>query len=747
VTDATDRDTHIAVVGIAGRFAAAPDLDAYWRLIASGATSVRELSTNELLAAGEDPQRMADPAYVRSYGKLDGAEWFDAEFFGYAPVDAMLTDPQHRVFLECCWQAMENAGYPPSATEATVGVYAGCSQSRYWSVIGQQRDQFPGLDDVRMAMVAGADHLCLRVSYKLGLTGPSMTVLTTCSTSLVAVHQACQALLVGDCDMALAGGVSVRVPARGALARPGSVLSPDGVCRPFDAKANGTVFGDGAGVVVLKRLADAIADRDHVHAVLIGSAVNNDGRDRVGYGAPGVSGQTAVIRAAMAAGGVDPRTIDYVETHGTGTQVGDPIEITALTRAFGRSRDREPCALGAVKANIGHTDATAGIAGLLKVILAMRHGVLPPSINLDQLNPMIDFSGGPFMIQTDATPWPDRERPRRAGVSSFGIGATNAHVVVEAAPARENGGRPQTHRLLALSATTAAALDQATAELAEYLAAHPELSMDDIAYTLQVGRVAFPLRRFAVVTDHADAVRVLTGGAPQRLVTGDSGADPGPIGDGNADAGPAPDAPMDADLAGRLEWVGRRWLEGAPISWRQLPDAGQRHRVSLPTYPFQRQRHIVEPRHAMAPTAPPTLRSTTPPPTAPRPTASPPTAPAIAPSATASPTTRSATASPPTTPLPAKSSTSDTAPAAADWSAAEITETVGLLFGEVLQVPEVDDDDDFFALGGDSMIAIGLIARIEETFGTALSPEVVFASPTPAGIAEVIGELLEAEHG
>ena len=650
-------DTHIAVVGIAGRFAGADDLDSYWRTIADGVTSVREMTTDELLAAGEDPERLVDPAYVRHYGKLDRPEWFDAEFFGYAPVDAMLSDPQHRIFLETCWQAMEDAGYPPSATDSVVGVYGGCGQSRYWSVVGQHRDRFAGLDDVRMAMVAGADHLCLRVSHKLGLTGPSMTVLSTCSTALVAVHQACQALLFGDCDMALAGGVSVRVPARGGLARSGSVLSPDGVCRAFDAKANGTVFGDGAGVVLLKRYDDAVDDGDHIHAVIRGSAVNNDGPDRVGYGAPGVSGQTKVIRSALAAAEVAAETIDYVESHGTGTQVGDPIEVAALTKAFAGSTGTT--VLGTVKPNIGHTDAAAGIAGLLKVILALRHRVLPPSIHFEQPNPAIDFSAGPFTVQTRATPWPDRGRPRRAGISSFGIGATNAHVVVEEAPPREPVGAPATHRLLVLSATTGPALEQVAAELADHLAAHPEQSVDDVAYTLQVGRVGFAHRRYAVVTDHADAVRVLAGGAPDLT-------DP---------------------LAAELDRLGRRWLAGEAV--RSTPIG---RRVPLPTYPFQRERHIVEP------------------------VIKPPPAP------------RAAT------------------PTSSSWAAADITETVALLFAEVLQQPEVDEDDDFFALGGDSLIAVGLIARIEETFDVPLTPEAVFADPTPAGVAMAIGELLQGER-
>ncbi|TCO45308.1 beta-ketoacyl synthase N-terminal-like domain-containing protein [Actinocrispum wychmicini] len=645
-----DRDTHIAVIGMAGRFAGAPDLDTFWHTIVNGISTVRELAPDELL--GEDPARMADPAYVRRFGKLDRAEWFDADFFGYAPVDAMLTDPQQRIFLECCWQAMEDAGYPPTATDSVVGVYAGCGQSRYWTLVGPQLHRFPGLDDVRLGMVTGADHLCLRVSHKLGLTGPSMTVLTTCSSSLVAAHQACQALLVGDCDMALAGGVAVRTPAWGSMARTGNVLSPDGVCRAFDAEANGTVFGDGAGVVVLKRFDDAVADGDHIHAVIRGSAVNNDGQDRIGYGAPGVSGQVAVIKSAMAAAEVTADMVDYVESHGTGTQVGDPIEVTALNQAMGSTGST---VLGTLKPNIGHTDAASGIAGLLKVILALRHRVLPPSIHFASPNPTVDF--GRFTVITQPKDWSGHDRI--AGVSSFGIGATNAHVVVEEAPARA-AGVPMPQRLLVISAKTAAALDQATRDLADHLAAHPDQDMDDIAYTLQTGRVEFPYRRYAVVTGHSDAASKLTDG---------------PV---------VPPVHRRGEFSGAtdLAQVGEEWLSGAVIPWHDLP-AGRRRKVPLPTYPFQRGRYIVEPVETQRPQM-------------------------VA------------------------------APAGHDAA-----ETVAMLFAEVLQTPEVADDDDFFELGGDSLTAVGLIARIEDTFGVTPELAMLFDHPTPAGVAHAVQDLLE----
>ena len=698
--------TQIAIIGMAGRFGGAPDLASYWNVIRDGVSTVRTITTEELLAAGEPPQRIADPGYVPRHAAMADAEWFDAELFGISPLDAALTDPQHRVFLEACWQAMKPAGYPPTATDAVVGVYAGCKEPRYRFVVEAHRERLAGIDDYRIGIATGVDHLCMRVSHRLGLSGPSVTVMTTCSTSLVAVHLACQGLLAGDCDMALAGGVMVRMPLRGSMTREGSVISPDGVCRPFDAAANGTIGGDGVGVVVLKRLADAVADGDYIHAVIRGSAVNNDAGDRVGYHAPSTNGQATLIRSAHLAAEVDPRTIDHVQAHGTATTVGDPIEVAALTRAFaqgGRTAPDAPdgdprtrCVISAVKGNIGHTDTAAGVAGLLATVLAIQNRTLPPIANLVKPNPDIGFERTPFTVLTQAQPWPEREHPRRAGVSSFGMGGTNAHVVLEEAPPLPSG-EAEPYRLLVLSANTPAALEAATANLAVHLRHHPELSLDDVAYTLQVGRTPLPYRRFAVVTDHADAIEVLTGRAPGRLVTGD-----GPCPQRRDH--PVPDLPVTSPE--QLAELGRAWLSGAAVPWQRLHEGKGRRRVPLPTYPFQRKRHILEP----IPWQP----------------------------ATAAP--------PPVTAQVETAPAQDTAPATAagtgpDRSSTTL-DTVRLLFGEVLGVSEAGPDDNFFLLGGDSLVAAQLAARFEEVFGVNIPLDIVFESPTARELAASIDALL-----
>lgn len=701
MTDETDQ-THIAIVGMVGRFGGAPDLDSYWRNIRDGVTSVRTIATEELLGAGEVPQRIAEPGYVSRHATLANAEWFDADLFGISPVDAAITDPQHRVFLEACWQAMEHAGYPPTATGATVGVYAGCKEPRYRFLVEAHRDRLPAIDDYRIGIATGVDHLCMRVSHRLGLTGPAVTVMTTCSTSLVAVHLATQALLAGDCDMALAGGVMVRMPLRGSVTREGSVISPDGICRPFDAAANGTIGGDGVGVVALKRFGDALADRDHIHAVIRGSAVNNDGNDRVGYHAPSTTGQAALVRSAHLAAEVDPHTIDHIQAHGTATIVGDPIEVAALTRAFAQGgRDGSGvsdddldarCVIGAVKANIGHTDTAAGVAGLLATVLAMRNETLPPVANLVKTNPDVGFEATPFSVLTHARSWPERRHPRRAGVSSFGMGGTNAHVVVEEPP-RQPMGETQSHRLLVLSAHTPAALETATVNLAVHLRQHRDLSMDDVAYTLQLGRAAFPYRRCAVVTEHDDAIGVLSGRAPDRLLTSNGPCE-------RRSGHPVPEGP--ATSPEELAELGRLWLSGRAVRWQLLHQGKGRRRVPLPTYPFQRQRHILEPLSSHPPTA-----------------------------------------TPPAPRLPVDTGAADIAtPGTAPESPTTILDSVALIFEEVLGAAEVSADDDFFALGGDSLVAAQLAARFEEVFGVPVPLDIVFENPMPRQLADGVEALL-----
>jgi len=517
----------IAVVGLAGRFPGAADIAQFWRNLRDGVESIRRLAPEELELPGLGRAAADRPDHVPAGAILDDAEFFDAGFFEFTPKEAEVMDPQHRVFLECAWEALENAGYHAEAVAGTVGVYAGSLLSTYLLNLYSN----PSLhDSVGMAQIGignNVDYLTTTVSYKLGLNGPSLAVQTACSTSLVATHIACQALLNGECDLALAGGVAVRVPQRsGYFYQEGGILAPDGHCRAFDAAAQGTVFGNGVGVVVLKRLEDALADGDHIRAVIKGSAINNDGSLKVGFTAPSVQGQAAVVVEALANAGVSADTIGYVEAHGTGTALGDPIEIQALTEAFRTSTDKRGyCPIGSLKTNIGHLDAAAGVAGLIKTILALEHGAIPPSLHCVRPNPRIDFASSPFFVNVELREWKRSATPRRAGVSSLGIGGTNAHVVVEDAPEPEPSGPAREWQLLVLSAKTQSALDAATANLSGYLKTHPQAPLADVAYTLQVGRKPFGVRRAVICRDTADAIQVLDSDNRERLLT--ATAEPG----------------------------------------------------------------------------------------------------------------------------------------------------------------------------------------------------------------------------
>ncbi|MEU4781489.1 amino acid adenylation domain-containing protein [Micromonospora sp. NPDC023633] len=513
----------IAVVGMACRFPGARTPEEFWRLVRDGVEAVREFRTEELLADGADPALLGDPAYVRRGTELPDVDRFDAEFFGFTPREAQVLDPQHRLLLECAWEALERAGHDPEAYPGQIGLFAGSGRASYLSEhLRDAPEEIRALGEYQLALSNDKDFLATRASYKLNLTGPSVSVGTACSTSLVAVHMARQSLLAGECDLALAGGVSVFPAQRqGYLHHDGGIFSPDGHCRPFDADARGTIASSGVGIVVLRRLADALADGDLVHAVIRGSAVNNDGARRAGYSAPGVAGQAEVVARALAVAGVEPRTVGYVEAHGTGTSLGDPIEVAALTEAFRRGTpDTGFCALGSVKAAIGHTDAAAGVAGLIKTVLALRHRTLPPVVNLRRPNPAIDFAASPFHLPTRARPWLGDEGPRRAGVSSFGMGGTNAHVVLEEAPpaavAPKVAEPPAGPHLLVLSARTPAALDRATDALRAHLDAYPALRLADVAAGLGRRR-QMAHRRAVVCADPADARDAL--GDPARLLT------------------------------------------------------------------------------------------------------------------------------------------------------------------------------------------------------------------------------------
>ncbi|MGW6412782.1 type I polyketide synthase [Streptomyces vinaceus] len=510
-----DIDTHIAVIGMACRLPGANSPDEFWANLVGGVDSIRPIPVEVRRSWGEDPAWAADPRYVAMHGLVDGVGDFDAEFFGYTPRDAAVLNPQHQMFLECAWEALERAGYHPGDVPGPVSVYAGAGRNGYGRIVLERPDLLPGVDVMAATIANEPEHLSTQVSYRLGLTGPSVTVQTACSSSLVAVHEAARALLAGDCDMALAGGITLRLPQIGYRHQEGGTMSPDGRCRTFSADAKGIVGGDGAGIVVLRRLQEALDDGDTVHAVLIGSAVNNDGRERAGYTAPGMRGQTEVIRLAHTAAGISGDSIDYVESHGTGTPVGDPIEVAALTKAFASAATRPgSIKLGAVKTNIGHTDTAAGVAGLIKATLALENQYVPGNLNSREPNPRIDFMSSPFTLPTAGADWTTTKgRPRRAGVSSFGIGGTNAHAVLQEAPRHD--GQPDTWpvHVLTLAARTPSALDVMTERLATHLTHRRDQPLADIAHTLQTGRQAFPYRRFVVCADHDSARAALASSA------------------------------------------------------------------------------------------------------------------------------------------------------------------------------------------------------------------------------------------
>jgi acyl transferase domain-containing protein/acyl carrier protein len=523
-------ELEVAIIGMAGRFPGADDLEAFWANLRDGVDSISRFSDDELRAAGVAETELANPDYVKAIGRLRDVEHFDAAFFGYSPREAEVLEPGHRLFLECAWEALEDAGVDPGQVAGRIGVYAGAGSSGYAERhVKPNAAVMASAGDFQVNLGSAHDFLATRVSYKLDLRGPSLAVQTGCSTSLVAVHLAAQSLLRGECEMALAGGASVIVPqTTGYTWSHGSIVSPDGRCRAFDARSAGAVSGSGVGAVVLKRLSDALRDGDPIRAVIRGSAINNDGGAKVAFTAPGVEGQAAVITEALEAADVDPATVTCVEAHGTGTELGDVIEIAALTRAFRAAGDGVGwCAIGSVKTNIGHLDVAAGVAGLMKTVLAMEHRRIPPTVHFQAPNPRIPFAGSPFYVAAGETvDWETDGVPRRAGVSSFGIGGTNAHVVLEEAPAAAPSGPSRPWQLLAVSARSANAAQAQAARLAAHLETHPHLPLADVAHTLREGRHAFAHRRIAIVREGEDAAAILRGALPERIAAGvaDGGA-------------------------------------------------------------------------------------------------------------------------------------------------------------------------------------------------------------------------------
>ncbi|MGA9379089.1 MAG: SDR family NAD(P)-dependent oxidoreductase, partial [Phormidium sp.] len=500
----------IAVIGMSCRFPGANNIDEFWQNLANGVESISFFSEEEVIAAGIDPKLVKNPNYVKAKPILSDVETFDADFFGYSSREAELIDPQQRLLLECAWESLENAGYNPFTYNGAIGIYAGAVMNTYLlNNIYPNRHNLDINDNLQVAtidsmgglqmMVANdKDYITTRISYKLNLTGPSVNVQTACSTSLVTIHMACASLLSGESDMVLAGGVSVNVPQKvGHLYQEGMIVTPDGHCRAFDARAQGTIFGSGAGIVVLKRLEEALADGDHIYAVIKGSAVNNDGGTKVGYMAPNGDGQTSVVTQAISMSQIDPETIGYVEAHGTATPLGDPIEIGGLTQAFRAStKSKNFCGIGSVKTNLGHLQIASGIAGFIKTVLSLYHKKIPPSLHFEQPNPQLDLPNTPFYVNTTLKDWQTSGYPRRAGVNSLGIGGTNAHVILEEAPeiAQVKSEFERPYHLLTLSAKTDQALTELQQSYQEYLTLNPEVSLADICHTANTGREHFNQR-------------------------------------------------------------------------------------------------------------------------------------------------------------------------------------------------------------------------------------------------------------
>jgi phthiocerol/phenolphthiocerol synthesis type-I polyketide synthase E len=631
MTDATSTQSDaLAVVGMAVRAPMSPDLDRFWANIVAGRSCLTRLDGGD--GAGWVPVK----------GVLDGAEDFDAELFGFSPREAEITDPQQRILLELAWHALEDAGHTPRSC-GRVGVFASATQSRYARLLEEVDPKLPDtVGELTLRIATESDFLATRVAYRLDLTGPALTVQSACSSSLVAVHVAAGALLAGDCDTALVGGVTVTLPVRaGYRYVPGSILSPDGQCRAFDASAQGTVPGNGGAVVVLRRLDDALASGDDIYALVLGSAINNDGQGKIGFTAPSGAGQSAAIRAAHRVAGVSPSEIGFVEAHGTGTPLGDSVEIGALHDVFGPARpDGTWCGISSTKSNIGHLDAAAGIVSFVKTVLAVRDGVVPATVGFRQPNPALELDRGPFRVFAETAPWP-RPGLRIASVSSFGVGGTNAHVIVAQAP--ERTAPRSTAATLELSARTPAALAELAEALAAHLERHPTLDLDAVAYTLAHGRVPQPCRR-VVHGERAELIAALRAG---RSTSSSSGASSSGASSSGASSSGA---------------------SSSAASSTGAPAPALARRVHLPGTPFERRRFWP-----------------------------------------------------------------DRAP---QVDALDLPE----LFASVLGRRPERDSDNFFDLGGDSLMAIQLMSRITDVIGVELELDAFFDTPTIAGLAAQLAQ-------
>ncbi len=654
--------TAIAVIGMAGRFPGAKDIEGYWENILEAKETISAFTEEELIQAGAGQDLVRSSRYVKARGILEGVELFDADFFGISSQEASLMDPQQRLFLEIAHEALERAGYSSDQFQGSVGVFAGSGRSLYFlNHLYPHPHIMETMGNFLVRIGNEPDFLATKVSHKLNLKGPSLSIQTACSTSLTAVCIACTHLLTYQCDVALAGGVSIYLPQRsGYLHQEGMIFSPDGHCRTFDAKAQGTVPSNGVGAVVLKRLEDAVKDRDTIYAVIRGYSLNNDGGEKISYSAPSAKGQAEVIRSAIAMAEIDPATISYAETHGTATLLGDPVEMEGLTGAFREFTDQKRfCAIGSVKSNIGHTMEAAGIAGFIKAVLAVKEKKLPPTLHFANQNPHMDLENSPFYINTTLKEWPaSSHHPRRACVSSFGIGGTNAHLILEEFMNREIIDESTFPVLLTFSAKSPAALKTFSLQLGEYLKEHPEISLSDAAYSLQVGRKSFEYRRALIcrsregmLDDLADFQGVL--------------------------------APPQTAQEEFLYEVGNSWLKGEKIDWQAFWAKLNKNpfRIPLPTYPFEKKKYWIDP--------------------------------------------------------PSKTQSSPSIKIARDKHS-DIEAVLVSMWQQLLGEQSIGLNQNFFELGGDSLLAIEVVAQIEKKLGYSISLQNFNQFPTIAQLTSLI---------
>lgn len=597
-------DDAVAIIGMAGRFPGANNIKQFWKNISEGKESITFFSDEELKAGGISLSEINDPSYVKARGLIKDIDKFDAKFFNILPVDAVVLDPQNRIILECAWSALEDAGYASEEKAGRVGVFTGCGFNTYYPKIILNNPEFAkSVGDINAALGNGNDYFSTRISYKLNLTGPSITVQTACSSSLVAIWLAYNNLINYQCDMAIAGGASAFFPIQsGYQYKKEFILSADGHCRALDAKGTGTVFGMGVGVVILKRLSDAIHDRDHIYAVIRGAAVNNDGITKVGFTAPNQTGQAEVIEEALTLAQINSSSIGYIEAHATGTPIGDPIEIAALTEIFSKeNNEKNFCALGTLKSNIGHLDAAAGVAGLIKAALVLQNKKIPPAINFTEPNPKINFSDSPFYVPTKLEEW--ESGPRRAGVSSFGVGGTNAHVILEEAPTpdpRPSGAQLKPYYLITLSARSDKALEQRLLDLEHWLKNkinENSFLLEDLSFTLNLGRKHFEKRIALVVNSEKDLLDKLVeknkGGTPSGFFSDQNLTS---ISQSAAELIEELETNQAVDAEGyrdTLYSLAQLFVKGEVINWDELHQHETPHRISIPTYPFERTRYWV----------------------------------------------------------------------------------------------------------------------------------------------------------